>query len=567
MRWPTDIHNAYFVTLLYQRISFVIGQYADQMTEEVIDELSSMDTLPNESKAYTKINNLYTVLKKMDDLFRDDVLHAFSSLIRNQGAHRRTPSTNGRTNGQGRSDRDHLWELRNIQTGRLVSIKVIKAENVENKETGEPLNSFVRLTGALENRTRTIGNDAYPEWNEDFETVLLEGETDIVQLRIFAETGRNMTTIVEQFPFQLTFDSRKDGVVQQITQESHGVNLYIEYKFENIKHDPIFYNGQVRTSLENAIQRIIKLLGSRTTKQIMETLTKQNIRNVCKESPDFPRVDKFFLSEEDDPDYEMLDPAVINDAMIVGLCNTINTTVNVLSMNLEEDAIDELLVYMWSVTLSTGINAVLPPLAITGSVRMRKLRQQQQSQRSNILERITTQLGSLGLDTDGSESMSYDEMERMISWMYKIFYLIGDLLHEQYQDQLITKEMVNIRDLQILYEYDYQELQTSYESVLAECKQLMESELQRPANRIGGVLSRSDSVMARGTVQDRQEYEEQVDNSATVVFLSRELVLRVMLAKEGAVALDFVDTKTREFDEYSKNLKNKIIARSIINRG
>ncbi|GME85549.1 unnamed protein product [Ambrosiozyma monospora] len=112
MIWPTDIHNAYFVTLLHQRISFIVEQYADQMTEDVIDELSSMDTLPIESKAYTKINNLYTVLKKMDELFRDDVLHAFSSLIRNHGTRRRSHSTNGHTNGgQGGSDGDHLLEL------------------------------------------------------------------------------------------------------------------------------------------------------------------------------------------------------------------------------------------------------------------------------------------------------------------------------------------------------------------------------------------------------------------------------------------------------------------------
>ncbi|ODV85215.1 hypothetical protein CANARDRAFT_23280 [[Candida] arabinofermentans NRRL YB-2248] len=621
LEWYDVYQNACYFTLVYETISKILNLYAQRLTTDVANSLVSSNSevmLYGEngdvSPLYIKINNLYAVTSKLDSIFRDDVLDNFSRVIKKKSII---------------SIKKYGGATDAINRGKLICINVWKAENLEDFETGSKLNTFVKVTGCIENRTKTIEADSYPEWGEEFDAVVADDTDNVIvrpeniQFQIFDETNATSSRLIETFNYRLTFEPHMEGVQQTIKlTNTKGIKLYINYTYETIVHDPIFYIGRTRTTLLRSTQRITKMMVSKYNALIRQTFTKETLDSVFAESPEFYTVGDF-LEGTDDPDD-------IKDAVIVNLCRSFVDTIDTLSTVLDAQAIDELVIQTWEMVLVQATNLMLPSLASISSPRFKKQLALVNMKDTSLLNKFKSM--SVNPETDEDRTISINEVERIISWVFKMFAAICGELDSTLHHRLLTPKLTQLLKARSLYYLTYQELQSEYNAALNECKEILNVKLDNrakspqpvptfttsvfgggksnalpPASTAfdphsptapdapmptlstaqekphtdepvvvavapNGALRRSSTVMRQGTISLRQKQVEEETEEAveSMCFSTREVILRVVLAKEfsfvklGTGVIGWVLSRMEEFEKIAKDAENKVLARTFM---
>ncbi|ODV85217.1 hypothetical protein CANARDRAFT_23282 [[Candida] arabinofermentans NRRL YB-2248] len=545
LNWHNDFQRARLYTTVYETIADILNFYSETLTTQIVEALNSStgsDQLIDEKSAI-KINDLYTMISKLDTVFKDEVIDALSKIID--------------SHTQGNNDAMVVMKGK-----KLISIKILRAENIEDPSTGKPLNAFVAMTGCINDKTRTIHQDAYPEWSEEFEAVIDNSRPHEIDMRIFDEIKKDQSKFIESFEYSLRFDPTKDGVPQSIVLAKNYANIHFTYTYETVKNDPVFYNGRIRTTLQRSTQRIMKLLVSKYIKLVSNAFTRESLDSMFVELEQFYKIGDFFSEDND--------PSQITDSIIVDVEETLMSTVLIVSQDLVSKAVDELILNTWEVTLTHATNLILLPLAAIKSSKMLKQLASLQQDR-NLLNRLSVSVKQLNLRSD-SGPLKLEEIERVISWVYKLFITMRTNLADDMHDDMVTPLLEQLLDVRALYRLSFQELQIQYKNALKACQVILNSKIESFAaaspttTYSNGGLRRKVSVMRQGSTTNRkvetnEEHKEQAENRC---FSGRELILRVALTKEGPKAIEFVTSRVDEFTRFTKEVDAKVAAQKLI---
>ncbi|ESW97113.1 hypothetical protein KL918_000723 [Ogataea parapolymorpha] len=499
LKWTDKLQNASLFTLVYGTISNVLNEYTEHCTRDIISQLQETNASSVSPVCYVKINNLYAILQKLDDIFSDDIIETMSSVM----------------------------ELSETKKGsRFVVLKVMSAEILNG--TFAPT-SYVQISGCLNQRTRAIRGDWFPQWQEEFSAIIDNEGSQIIRFELVANNN-----VVAKFAYDLDLHSTNVGTEKTLTlTNSNLISLKWSYWHENIMPDPLHLSGMTRARLIASTQRIIPFLSLDICERIKSLFTKAALLEMKATNQETYKIGDFLKAEHN--------PDQIIDKSVVEICDQIDIKVSQLKPVLDCLAIDDLMVYIWSQIVRYATDLVIPSPAY-----LRKIRSKHDD--------ICSMMESMGTAPVSPKTLAADDFERVVSWVYKLFAVVCSHLPSEKHNSLLTVDFYGFLKLRSLYHLTLSDIQKEYKLCVDRCESLLRFQFGLSGTNVG--VSRS--IVRQSTKKRRNDLLEEETNlqMENLAFTMREIFLRLMFARDGPRSIEYI---CRSMEEYDR-LTNDIIA-------
>ncbi|KAH3664149.1 hypothetical protein OGAPHI_004863 [Ogataea philodendri] len=495
LQWKNKQQKAVLLTLFYKTISTILINHTNELTEDVLMQLSTSHL----QDLFVKINKLYLLHQEVELRFRDDVLEEISELTRS---------------------------LNLANFSKVLMIRLVKAENMD-PALEDSSDLMVKVSGHSEFQT-SVGE---PYWDEEFEIV---ADDNMVALDLILLDCSEKADPIASFSTTINLDSIKESTQQKLKlTSSNGIHLYITYAFERALKDPVFFVGQINLNFKRACNKIMKKTVATIFPAIKDVFTRHGLNEMKQVSPRFYKINNFLQAEED--------PENVRDPLIVGLASHIENELEIIKSSLRHNAFEDFMAEVWSSILSRATNMLLPSLTFIEALAMD----------SSIDAQLASPLNGLKLEQEANKSdlLSIDDYERIFSWVYKLFALVCTNVSSRRHFELFRLELYQFIQARGLYHQTLADLQNEYRLQVERC----ESQLRyrRLARRD---LTRCPKIIrSHGTCEGleklmKHEYDRQYEDRN---LLTRELMLRVIFAKDGVRSIEYISQKVEEFERMS----------------
>lgn len=260
LNWSDKFQNAKLLTLCYEHISNNLIKYSNGLTSDINENLITTNYIGGISQeSFVKINNLFEILKRMDnyfdlpknDLFRvSTILNKAPSASSVSGLSSPASSISSVSATPSSFTIDHTPSKIKVTKSlkrkqKLISLTILNAENVEDSN-GTPLSSFIRIIGGgIQDRTRIINSNSFPIWNEEFETITSQQNFLPLELVLFTQKGNSLHQPTT-FKFNIDFTTNASENFPQVIKLSKNTNSNITSVSNVNSHTPTTYSSSSR---------------------------------------------------------------------------------------------------------------------------------------------------------------------------------------------------------------------------------------------------------------------------------------------------------------------------------
>lgn len=328
----------------------------------------------------------------------------------------------------------HDPKLRDAYTGHIVSLRIVKGENLRSPSDSSFARPYMTLidTKARKTIAKTRSLDSEnPQWDEEYEFTLAANASITLSATVWEE--RFTHSVCGRALMQL--EPRKfkhDGIPQEICLDLDPQGrVHIEVAVESEKHDAIFAMGRAHRALTRILQRINKMIVAKFLKFIHLCFSRAALRSVCGSSGNVK------------PDQDKMDEAMLP------LYNYLNMNLLVLAQHLTTALLHQVMLEAWNIVVASADELLLPKLTSSRLLAHHATLAKPtsgsgwQSAMHSAMANMTSSMNALGF----GKTLTNNEIEVVISWLnflcYDFFYNEGNgppvqaLKTDQYQSILL----------------------------------------------------------------------------------------------------------------------------------
>lgn len=495
-KWSDEYQSSELNILLYRNIINSIEYYHKAMNKKM-GEMNRLQDLEDDKNidTFVCLNNIFNILEFIEKLEKNpNVLKISQYLI---------------ANGSNKKSSKH--------PNKYITVNIKNAENVEDIR-GNPVSLKVRLSGLINDETRTIVKDYNPEWIEEF-NVIVSGNNNTVNsnrgnLKIeLIDAGSN--NVYKSIDYHVNLNSenlfKNPNERIPLKPKSGSLNISVNAEFE--KNDPLFYIIHCKNEIENSIKRSINAMIERYLLDFKNVFTIPYLTQSLIDNP--------IRSENN---YEKLQDPII-DTMIG------NFKVKIIPQiynNMETKLFDSLVVEFWIKILNIAENLLLPRISIINYRINSKLNKKNNGQMSSTPANEYHHHHSAQPSAHTIHETTREELIRVVEWCYK-FRSMLDLPDMILQDDSLKKPFDEFNRIKQLFHLSIKQLQEEY---YQDWNFLNRNMLNK---------------LSKGIKYDRMRWSDTTKH--------KELLLRILLAKGD---IRFVKTVLEMEQRFEKTIKTEI---------
>ncbi|CCH60597.1 hypothetical protein TBLA_0D00890 [Henningerozyma blattae CBS 6284] len=441
---------------------------------------------------------------------------------------------------KGKSVKDNIGSKNIASLDNLYTIRIISADDVKGLSHDGLSNLSLSILNQKSEKyigkTKTVKKSINPIWDEEFEFTSSQSDSVPLSLILWHHTNRkieklNKMQICGKISFVL--DKRKikeNGYPNSflLPFDTQGY-LVFEVSLEREKLDAMFSMGKIYRSLIRARNRAIDLFVSKCFTFIQFAFSRDTLKTICGNN-----------GKQQSPKNAIYDA-------IVPLFDYLNSNLNILGTELNEELLFKVMLNAWNLILRAVDNLILPPLSIGKSESVLN------SRKNTSWTEVVASSFNYGTIIPGyGRALTTLELESIFIWLRALcvdfFYNAGEgpplekLKNEIYQGLLLVpifydKDIISLKEdaQRMVPEY------TKYMQIINGVSTNEDTPSEINKNRVSslnkrlGTLARKKTIMANATLRKRKQMKKELSEIKQEPIKNVEqtliIVLRILISK------------------------------------
>lgn len=559
LNWENEFQLSFIYTKLMKSVSNSIIYYCSKINLKIIKDLKDPDNLSIEKKSLWSFNEMKDSLMNGNNKFNIPEPYSFKvetcvALNNLSQMLKQLKTLEVQLNPERIKKLNDQFNNKPTQSSNNVfTINILRAENIKPCGNDGLSSSYVVLMDPLKKReigkTKTIPQTLNPVYEEEFEFESTGTTTLTATIWNHGTKLSNSHELIGRTILQLDPKNfRNDGIYEEIIRDFDlQGKLIFQISLESEKDDIIFSIGKAYRSVKRTMERIYSLIVEKFSVFITFSFSRQTLKSICSNNG-------FKIPNSDE----------IEDS-IIPLFDYLNANLQILANTLDNEILLKVMLESWKIILNSADNLLLPALA---SVKVLNFLSDNSNWKTSLTTVVANMTNSINIPGYG-RSLTPIEMDCIFVWLNSLslfFHNEGsgpsleDLKNEHYERLLLIKKF---------YKQTPNSLKLEVNKLIPLVLKAMktrnflgeESTNDKDIHR-KNTIARSNTVLAYGTSERRQEFEKLSKESKNLIgdiqINTEDIILRILLTKDEK---EFVSRRLSEREKISRSLATERLAR------